>query len=132
MERSTEIQTALYTRLSTDIDIIALVAGRVFDDVPQGSTYPYIVIGDDTTNEDDTQTYLGTRATMTIHTWSRYSGKMETKTIMKAIYSALHREPLTLSAGNNWELLLDFEDTFMDPDGETRHGVQRFKIMTVR
>ena len=132
MERSTEIQTALYTRLSTDLGLIALVGAGVYDDVPQESAYPYIVIGDDTTNTDDTQTYLGTRSTMTIHTWSRYSGKIECKTIMKAIYDALHREPLTLSAGTNWELLLDFEDTFMDTDGETRHGVQRFKIFTTR
>lgn len=132
MERSPEVQTALYNRLIGDAPLMAVITG-VYDDVPQeGATCPYVVIGDSTVNEADTQTYTAMDNTINIHTWSLYSGRLQTKQIMQLIYECLHRKPLVLTDGTNWELIFDFSDDFMDDDGETRHGVQRFKIMTVR
>ena len=126
MERSIEIQTAIYERLSAELTY------PVFDHVPQKTTYPYVNIGEDTVNQDDTQTYTGMSGTLNIHTWSQKRGRTEIKNMMKDIYVALHRWPVTLSDGNCWELIFDFADSIMDSDGETRHGIQRFKIMVAR
>lgn len=132
MQRSAEIQKAIFERLTNDAALMATIIG-VYDDVPQDvRQFPYVVLGDVATNEFDTQTYTGTDEFYLIHVWSTYSGKVQIKIIMQLIYDALHRQPLTLDSGTNWELLFEFQDDFVEPDGETRHGVQRYKLMTVR
>ena len=119
-----EIQTAVYARLSAQLDT------PVYDDVPQGSEYPYTVIGDDTAVEWDGDTFLGTEATLTIHTWSQYSGRAEVKGIMSSIYAALHRYSLSIAGYNTVTCTWEFAETFLEADGETRHGVQRFRLIT--
>ena len=132
MERSPEIQKALYERLTGDANLMSAIVG-VYDDIPQDlRQFPYVVIGDSTVIEESTQTYTATMVNVNIHVWTVYSGKLQVKTIMQLIFLALDRQPLTLDDGTNWELIFDFQDDFVEPDGETRHGVQRYKIMTAR
>ena len=131
MDRSLEMQKALNLRLTTDAPLMAIITG-VYDAVPQKTTFPYVVIGETIADEDGTQTYNGMDGTLTIHSWSEYSGRFEIKEIQRAVYNALHRKPLALDAGTNWELIFDTEDSFLDNDGETRHGIQQFKYFTVR
>lgn len=118
------IQTAIYTRLSTQLTT------PVYDDVPQGSEYPYTVIGDDTSIAWDGDTFLGAESTLTMHTWSRYSGRSEVKQIMADIYSALHRHDLVIQDAHTVTCEWEFEETFLEADGETRHGVQRFRVIS--
>lgn len=122
------IQTAIYSQLTGTAAVMALVTG-VFDDVPQGTDYPYIVIGEDTGIEWDTDDSRGTSATLTVHVWSRVAGKRETKQIMEAIYDALHRAPLPVSGMTTVTCHWEFGETFLDADGETRHGVTRYRLI---
>ena len=131
MIRTLEVQKALYDRLRTNPGIAAAVTG-VYDHVPQGSAYPYIVIGEGTEIREDTQTFTGTSIDVVIHCWSRVPGRYQTKYIQSLIYDALHRLPLTLSSGRCWETQFLLSDSLLEPDGETRQGVQRFRINTVR
>ena len=130
MELQSEIQLALYTALTGDATLMALITA-VYDDVPMKTAYPYVVIGDCTWLYWDTDTTTGGEATCTLHTWSRYSGRLEVKNIQKAIYNVLHRKPLSLSAGLAIDNFVEFAETYMDVDGETRHGVQRLRIITI-
>lgn len=42
-----ELQKAIYQILAASLPLQAIVASRIFDEVPQGEDFPYIVIGDD-------------------------------------------------------------------------------------
>jgi len=116
-----EIQAALFEQLST-------LGYPVWDHVPQGSAFPYIVIGEDTSNQWDTDDSVGTDATCTIHVWSRERGKREVKLIMDAIYERLHRSEFAIVGGSLIECQGEFAESFLDPDGLTRHGVIRFRL----
>src|SRR5690625_7353715 len=83
------IQTAIYQALST-------LSYPVYDDVPQGAAFPYIVIGDDTSIPFDDDCNVGAESTITIHVWSIYSGRLEVKQIMNAVYNRLHRQNLSI------------------------------------
>ena len=126
------LQTAVYARLIADPTVQGLLGApaRVFDHVPQASPFPYVAIGETTAQPFDTKTEVGMEQRLLVHTWSRYRGQKETKEIMAAIVGAL--DQAALSVGGHTLVLLRFEfaTTTVDPDGLTRHGVQRFRALT--
>jgi hypothetical protein len=101
----------------------------VYDDVPDNALAPYIVIGDDTMIEYDADQVLGFDSTVTIHTWSTYRGRSEVKSLMGLIYDALHRAEFTIQGYNLIGCDCEYSETFLESDGVTRHGVQRFRIL---
>lgn len=123
------LQVALVDRLLADEAVKSFVDARVYDDVPQNTAFPYVVVGDDTSIDWSQDCSLGAESTITIHVWSRYSGRKEAKQIMTAIYETLNRKELTISGAQNVICHFDYEDTFLDPDGATRHGVIRLRLL---
>jgi hypothetical protein len=117
-----EIQTAIY-------EAVAAIGYPTYDDVPQVTAYPYIVVGDDRSIPFDTDNSVGSETTCTIHVWSQYRGRKEVKEIMRSVYQALHRANLTITGGHLVECQAEFEESFLDPDGLTRHGVIRFRLI---
>jgi hypothetical protein len=121
MSFETIAQQAIFTALSGNI------TGGVYDDVPYmpegmpASNFPYTVIGNDTQIAWDNDTDLGAEITVTMHVWSRGAGFKECKVILGEIYAILHRATLT-------EAGYKFSQTMLDPDGETRHGVTRYRL----
>jgi|SRR5690606_2996377 len=101
----------------------------VYDDVPGDAAFPYVVIGDDTHIPFDTDDSLGSESTLTLHVWSRYRGKKECKDIMALIYAALTRQPLALDGHDLITIEFEYSEVVLDPDGQTRHGVQRFRAL---
>lgn len=134
MSMELAVQGAVLTALQAHAPLTALVTG-VYDNVPQAddsglaTAFPYVVIGEDTGREWDTDTEIGGDFTVRIHTWSRYRGRKETKEIQGAVYDALHRA--TLAVTGYAFVTCDFQDsdTIVDNDGLTRHGVQSFRIL---
>ena len=126
------LQKAVYSALAADAPLQALIGAtpRVYDHVPQESMFPYVVIGDATALENDTKTTDGMEQTLTLHTWSRYRGLKEAKQIMGAIVDALDQTSLSVTGHSLTLLRFEFSDTFLDADGLTRHGVQRFRALT--
>ena len=118
-----EVQAAIYTRLASVLSV------DVWDDVPQQPEFPYVVIGDDTAVDWSADAYIGTDATLTIHVWSRQSGRSETKAIQQEIDEALNRFELVVDGLDVVTLHREFSQTMLDPDGRTRHGVQRFRLL---
>ncbi len=98
--------------------------------MPQDSAFPYVVIGEDVTGPFDSKTEDGMEHRLTLHTWSRRRGLKETKEIMAAISAALDGQALSVSGHALVLLGQEFGATFLDPDGLTRHGVQRFRALT--
>ena len=125
--RLVEVQRAISLALTADPILMGMVTG-VHDHVDQGSVYPYVVIGEDGAAEWDTDTEQGAEELVTIHTWSRYKGREQTKEIQEAIYEILHRKELTINNAIFYSMFWEFSDSFVDPDGETRHGVTRYRM----
>lgn len=131
---SLQIQGAISSNLKANAALSALVQG-VYDAVPQfddsgnNANFPYVTIGEDNVNEFDTDTELGSDATVTIHTWSRARGRKETKQIQGAVYDALHRQSLTVAGFNFVDCHWQSSTSFLDSDGKTRHGVQTFRML---
>lgn len=117
------IQAAIFAQVST-------LGYPTYDHVPQGADFPYVVIGDDTAQPYDTDDSVGAETTCTIHVWSRYRGRKEAKDICAAIYGKLHRKDFPVAGAALIECQAEFEQTLLDPDGLTRHGIIRFRITT--
>lgn len=121
-------QQAIYTALNGNI------AATVYDDVPilpsgqPAANFPYVVVGETTAAPWDTDDRTGASITVTLHIWSRYAGMKEAKAIASAIYAILHRASLTITGNHAVDCLYEFSSFMTDPDGETRHGVLRYRI----
>lgn len=124
-----ELQRALYTRLNG-----ASIGADVFDIAPQAanggdlSAFPFVTIGRIIITEWDTQTKLGVSALCRIHTWSRTATLLECKTVQGAIYTALHRQELTVTGFANVSLLREDTDCFPEQDGRV-HGVCEYRAL---
>lgn len=127
----TAAQTAIYGALNGNI------SAGVYDDVPflpEGKPtqdFPYVVIGDDSGRAFDTDDTVGAQVEIYIHVWSRYPGMKEVKSILGEIYAILNRSNLTASGYYITDCLWQFSDVSVDPDGKTRHGVQRY-LLTIQ
>lgn len=138
-----KIQKAIYDKLIADVTLKAALAANVqdstkaaiYDNVPQAvdsgddSVFPYVTVGDDTMIDWDTDTSQGKEATLTLHVWSRYRGRKEVKEIQGMIYDALHLSNLIITGYHSVLMLSEYSETLLDPDGLTRHGVQRFRLI---
>lgn len=128
MSFETAAQQIIYTALS------GAMSCPVYDDppaLPSGMPrdgFPYAVIGDDTATAWDTDDTLGKEVTCTVHLWSRAAGMKQVKDLMGEAYDALHRQALALTGWHVIDCLCEFSEAMMDPDGETRHGVMRFRL----
>ncbi len=125
------LQLGIRTALIADGTLTALVpAARIKDHIPQPTVFPYISIGETSAGPFDTKTEDGMEQTFTIHTWSRHRGLKEVKQIMGAIVDVLDQAALSVSGHTLVLVRFEFSDTILDPDGKTRHGVQRFRAIT--
>ena len=123
------LQSSIYSALNNDSNLTGTLGATIFDDVPENSAYPYIVLGEDTANEYDTKDVKGSTSSLTIHVWSEYKGSKETKQIMDRVHDLLHDSNLSVSGYNLINLRFEFSDIMRDPDGITRHGVMRFRAV---
>jgi len=111
------------------------IAGvTVYDHVPfepegaPDSNFPYATIGEASAEPFDNDTTLGAYVDATVNVWSRYKGRKEVDTALDAIYGLLHRASLTASGYRIVDSLFSFSDVLNESDGQTRHGVIRFRI----
>jgi hypothetical protein len=64
------LQAGIYTRLVGYSALTTALGGsKVYDHVPQNTSAPYVLIGEDTIVEADTKTSNGWDCTLTIHVW---------------------------------------------------------------
>ena len=127
MSAEAAIQTAIYNALNSGQVAPVYSQGNV----PDNATDRYIIIGNDTMVEWDTDGRTGFEGTITIHTWDTTSENrsyLPLKNIMGDIYNLLHRAEIAITGYQNIGMDFEFSETFLDPDGLTRHGVQRFRV----
>jgi hypothetical protein len=129
----TELQKAWFTLLTGDAGVNTsgspAIGTRVYDEVPDLATFPYIVIGEDQILGDDTDCEPVSSVISRVHVWSRAIGFPESKTIAGFIRAAVRGTGLTPS-GFTVTLTQFVQAQFLkDPDGLTRHAVLEFKSL---
>ncbi len=125
------VQAAIYGALAGDASLTALVAAgadSVFDHVPQGSAFPYIVLGGSAAQPLETQDGGGFDTTIDIHTYSRALGMKEAKAVMAAISACLHDRNFAVTGQRL--VFCRLASQTLRQEGETRHGIQIFRIVT--
>tara|TARA_Y100001938_G_C8059144_1_gene416155 strand:- start:1074 stop:1478 length:405 start_codon:yes stop_codon:yes gene_type:complete len=129
-DHSFELQKTIFTTLNSDSTITSTFSATVHDHVPQGTSFPYIVIGEETmTDESSAKTLDFNNFTLTIHIFSRNRGRKEAKQIMARIYELLHNQNLSVTGANHINTRFEFSDVIKENDGLTYHGVQRFRTI---
>ena len=123
-----QLQSAIYTALNVSAITSTLSCG-VYDEVTEGATYPFVVLGEETAIDYGTKDLVGGETTINIHIWSQYKGSKQTKEIMDKIHDLLHDIDLTVTGFNLINLRFEYSDIMRDPDGVTRHGVMRFRAI---
>ena len=130
----TVVQTAIYQQLTGNAPLMAAIKA-VYDDVPQPNSsgdeldFPYVTIGEDVHTTIDTDLELMNQVSITVHTWSRFSGRSETKQIQGLIYDSLHRANLVQSGYKFINIAQVNSESQLDSDGFTRHGIQTFNLL---
>ena len=126
-----ELQKAIFASLSGNSALTSLLGGqRIYDDVPRGTDPPYITFGQSTVRDWSTGTETGNEHLFTIHVWTRATGERLSHQIMSVLRDGLHDAVLAVTDHRLINLRHEFSDTVRDPDGETIHGVVRFRAVT--
>jgi hypothetical protein len=103
---------------------------RVYDHAPQSEPYPFITLGQSAVRDWSTGTEDGAEHNLTLHVWSRSGGKKQVQEIIETIKDVLHDQPLMLSDHHLVNLRHEFSEARLDPDGDTFHGIVRYRAVT--
>lgn len=127
------LQSAIYARLSDQVG--ASVIG-IYSDTPQASegedasAFPYITLGPYVANTFDTKAALGGSYLAQIHIWTRTHDNLARAALHDAVAGALHRHTLTIAGADYTDCTFQGSEDFPDIDGETRHIVMRFRVVS--
>tara|TARA_R100000388_G_scaffold4672_1_gene4965 strand:- start:535 stop:942 length:408 start_codon:yes stop_codon:yes gene_type:complete len=127
---SFDLQTILYSTLNGDSTLDGIVGNnRIFDNVPQDTDYPYVVIGNINVINRGTKSLDGNEYNVDIDVWSTYRGKKEISDAMERIYELLHDTTYTVSGANMVISQVRNTITLVENDGITRHGVLTLSVI---
>lgn len=122
------LQTALYGVLDTALTESVYSQANV----PDNTDDRYVVIGNTTAIEWDTDGSTGFECTATIHAWDTSSDNrsfVPINTVMGNIYDTLHRADYAVVGYNMIGTDVESMEPMMDPDGVTKHGVVTVRII---
>lgn len=125
------LQKAIFDTLTNDAATLAALGGpRIYDDAPARTQFPFVTFGQSTERDWSTGSDEGYEHVITLHVWSRARGRKETQVVIAAARAALHDQELTLSGHRLINLRHEFSEARRDNDGETFHGIARFRAVT--
>lgn len=125
------LQRGVYQALVGSSVLTTLLGGpRIYDDAPQAAAFPFVTLGQSVIRDWSTGTEDGGEHELTLHVWSRTGGKREVLAIVEAIKAALHDQPLLLEDHYLVNLRHQFSEARLDPDGDTFHGIVRYRAVT--
>lgn len=125
---TSELQKAIYERLTSTPKLVSLVGDRVFDRVPEKAVFPYVSFGTMEERNDDADCIEAMEVYFQLDAWSRAVGFLEARNIADAVRSALK---VDLSLPDNALVLMTHTITrvFRDPDGLTSHAAISFNAV---
>ena len=126
---SWSLQKTVFSALTANAPLSARITG-VYDQVPEGTAFPYVTIGEATATDWSTKTSTGQAHTLTLHAWSQSTGRQQAKEILGLVHNALNDQAFAVDGAELVLLQHVFSETIADPDGRTTHGVIRFRALT--
>lgn len=123
-----DIKAAIITLLRADGTLAALVSG-VYDEVPQGTAYPYIAVGSMTEVRFNAFGKAGKDTTVTLHVWSQNAGFKEALAITDRVNVLLDNTALSVSGFNLVLCEHENTNTIIDPDGKTRQVAIGYRVI---
>ena len=130
-DASLPLQKAIVARLKTDAAMIALVAGRVYDNVPPGATKPYVSVGPFDALTISADEYEGSETTLQFDGWAPGPESTQVKQLGRAMRAALHEADLALDENQRLQfLVVDAVRYLLEPDGMTQHAVVTLRART--
>jgi hypothetical protein len=125
------VQKSLFQALKSDVALVGLLGGQsIFDHVPQRSVYPFVTIGNAVARDWSTGSESGSEHVLTLHVWSKAKGKKQCFEIMSAVRRVLHDVDLVVEDHQLINMRWEYSNARLDPDGETYHGILRFRAVT--
>lgn len=136
--RSNQLQAAIYTRLSTDAALVALLSQAygvpaIFSDVQQPADagavnlFPFITYAVTSLTPFDTDDAAGGNAIVQVDVWARSKETATINAIADAVDTRLRRQPLAVSGHITTELVS--ATTSDDPDGSTKRALMLFRVL---
>ncbi|MFD9064184.1 DUF3168 domain-containing protein [Kitasatospora purpeofusca] len=125
------LQAAVHALLTGDAELSGQITG-VHDYVPEGTAYPYVVIGEAIETPNNRHRGLGRQTVLTLHVWSQYRGYGEALAIGARVMALLDHQPLTITGLTHVSTRYEMGQTLTDPEppGDIRHLVHRYRITT--
>lgn len=126
------LQKGLRAALVADAGVAAIVAARVYDEPPQGVTYPYLRFGEIAASAFDTDSTAAAFVDVTIEAHSRSaSGRVEAVQMVEAVRAALHRQEgaVTVTGFVLVELIFEAYSATRDAEGRGYTAVIALRAM---
>ena len=122
---------ALHKALLASLQTACTSATGVYDGVPQGATYPYVVIDYSYANNRD---FLSLDERMEeryvyLSIWSRLHGQREIMDLITQIQT-IHEQPLTLDTGTAVSVRVENTRTYRENDALTFRGQVVLRVIT--
>ncbi len=125
------LQKSVFEAVVGDVTVTALLGGpKVYDDVPREADFPYVTFGQSVVRDWSTGTDEGLEHLVSLHVWSRANGRREVQEILEVLHSVLHGQALSVNGHRLINFRHEFSDARREPDGETYHGIIRFRAVT--
>ncbi|MBL4871000.1 MAG: DUF3168 domain-containing protein [Robiginitomaculum sp.] len=127
-----ELAKSIHTALNTNIFVQNILGDppRLYDHVPADPIYPYLTYGPMRSEDVGGDMSPMTTHTLTLHIWSRYSGRAEILNGLAIITDVFETGSLQLDTAELISAHVVFNDNFRAPDGRTLHGLIRLQVTT--
>jgi len=132
MQAAIEISKAVHADLSSDMSVQAVLGNppRLYDNPPEDPVFPYLTYGPMRSEDISADGARMSSHVMTLHIWSRYSGRAQVMELLQAVTGALESGELSLPDMALVQAKVRYTDIFRAPDGLTLHGLIRFSLIT--
>lgn len=122
------VQSAVYAKLNGS----PLLAGKVFDFVPEGTEYPYVTVGEAVDSADNRLADRGWASLITVHVWTQARGFSAGLALAREVFALLDHTPLSVAGFHHVATRYTTSQTLIDPEppGDIRHVVLSFNILT--
>lgn len=125
------LQRSIYQALAGSSELTTLLGGeRIYSNPPPAAEFPYITLGQTVNLDWSTGTEDGNEHSLTLHVWSRADSAAQVHEIIQVIRMVLHNQLLSLEDHHLVNLRHEFTEARIDPDGETMHGIVRYRAVT--
>lgn len=122
------MQKAVYEKLTSSSTLMTAISG-VFDQVPQDTVFPFIVISDMQANNLSNLAKGGIEHRITLDIYSREAGKKQVADIMGILENLLHNNILAVTGQTCVTMEFISNSIHLENDGWTYQGIIELRVI---